>query len=309
MYYPYLRAKQYEMLALRDFIQYNTNDCGLMPILEPVKTTFNSLRLLLEAYKRANKKVGIVLNPEVGDLVGRKEIIESELDKFRDYYQPVFIISSSNIANIATYLSTGNYRDVILLIPHSLTDEGNDLEELATSPYVTTIIIKDPQRSIKRALQKLSKKIVVLYDFFTKQEKNVDYLDVGEEFYTEEYWYYREEKFDGISDYTVLPSMYIEGGRLPYAVAIHLTYVKADKVNIRHFVSDSNDDTSNIQGKFAEAAKKAIEFCQTNKIASHGIDQLVNSYNEQHYPGLGSLKKISILHHLELVSNIISKLQ
>ena len=69
MYYPYLRAKQYEMLALRDFIQYNTNDCGIMPILEPVKTTFNSLRLLLEAYKRANKKLGIVLNPEVVVLV------------------------------------------------------------------------------------------------------------------------------------------------------------------------------------------------------------------------------------------------
>ena len=144
-----------------------------------------------------------------------------------------------------------------------------------------------------------------MYDFFTKQEKNVDYLDVGEEFYTEEYWYYREEQFDGISDYTVLPSMYIEGGRLPYAVAIHLTYVKDDKVNIRHFVSDSNDDTSNIQGKFAEAAKKAIEFCHLNDITSHGIVQLENAYNAQHYPGLGSLKKISILHHMELVSGIL----
>ena len=99
--------------------------------------------------------------------------------------------------------------------------------------------------------------------------------------------------------------MYIEGGRLPYVVAIHLTYVKADKVNIRHFVSDSNDDTSNIQGKFAEAAKKAIEFCQTNNITSHGIDQLKNSYKGGNYPGLGSLKKISILHHLELVSGIL----
>lgn len=309
MYYPYLRAKQYEMLALRDFIQYNSGDCAIMPILEPVKTTFNSLRLLLEAYKRVDKKVGIVLNPEVGDLVGKKEIIESELDNFRDCFQPVFIVNSNNIPKISEYLSEGYYQDVVLLIAHSITGTGENLQELANSTYVSTIIIKEPQRAIKRALRKLSKKIVVLYDLFTKQEKNVDYLDVGEEFYTEEYWYYQDEHFDGISDYTVLPSLYIEGGRLPYAVAIHLTYVKADKVNIRHFVSDSNDDTSNIQGKFAEAAKKAIEFCQTNKIASHGIDQLVNSYNEQHYPGLGSLKKISILHHLELVSNIISKLQ
>lgn len=305
MYYPYLRAKQYEMLALRDFIQYNPYNCDIMPILEPVKKTFNSLRLLLVAYKRQNRKVGIIINPEVGDLVGKKENIETELDEYKDCYHPVFIVNNNNISKIAAYLSEGHYQGVILLISHSLTNTGNNLEELATSPYVTTIIIKDPQRSIKRSLRKLSKKIVVLYDFFTKQEKNADYLDVGEEFYTEEYWYYREEHFDGISDYTVLPSMYIEGGRLPYAVAIHLTYVKEDKVNIKHFVSDSNDDTSNIQGKFAEAAKKAIEFCQTNNITSHGIDQLKNSYKGGNYPGLGSLKKISILHHLELVSGIL----
>lgn len=306
MYYPYLRAKQYEMLALRDFVQYNPVDLAIMPILEPVKTTFNSLELLLEAYKRVDKRVGIILNPEVGDLVGKREIIESELNKFRDCFQPVFIINRSNIENIATYLLGGCYQDVILLIAHSITGKDDELLQLANSTCVSTIIIKEPQRAIKRSLRKLSKEIVVLYDLFAKKEKNIDYLDPGEEFYTEEYWYYRDEQFNGISDYTVLPSMYTEGGRLPYAVAIHLTYIKDEEVHIRHFVSDSNDDTSNIQGKFAEAAKKAVEFCQKNKITSHGIDQLENLYNEQHYPGLGTLKKISILHHLELVSSIMS---
>lgn len=305
MYYPYLRAKQYEMLALRDYIQYNPDDKNIFPILEPVKSTFNSVRLLLKAYKDETKPIGIILNPEVGDMVGKRIQIEEELKDFKDVYTPVFIVNQLNISKIKQHIQTTLYTDVIILSPSIIPGSGDELCELVKCASVSTLIIKGPTRSIRRQIQKMQKKIVILHDCFTKQEKNSDYNDIDEEMFSEEYWFYGDEGYNGIADYTVLPSVYVEGGRLPYAIAIHLTYAKKEQVLIRHFVSDSNDDTSNIQGKFEEAASKAVAFCNSNHLSSSGVNQLKNAFETQHYPGLGALKKISILHHLELISSIL----
>lgn len=38
MYYPYLRAKQMELLALRDFVEQKRGDNCVMPIIEPQKS-------------------------------------------------------------------------------------------------------------------------------------------------------------------------------------------------------------------------------------------------------------------------------
>lgn len=306
MYYPYFRAKQYEMLALRSFIQSNANDTITYPILEPVKASFNSLRLLLNAYRDAKKPIGIILNPEVGDMVNKREQIEAELSDYQNVYTPVFIINYLNIETIKKIILDSRYQEVIILAPNPLPGNGDTLIELMSLPTVKTLIIREPIRSLRRRVHEKEKKIVILHDCFNKQERNAKYIDISEELFSEEYWYYSEEGYDGISDYTVLPSAYIEGGRLPYAIAIHLTYQKEKQVQLRHFVSDSNDDDSNIQGKFEEAAKKAVSFCNENHLISQGIKELKNYLLTEHYPGLGALKKISILNHLELVSIIFS---
>ena len=38
MYYPYLRAKQMELLALRDFVEQKRGDNCVMPIIEQQKS-------------------------------------------------------------------------------------------------------------------------------------------------------------------------------------------------------------------------------------------------------------------------------
>jgi hypothetical protein len=51
---------------------------------------------------------------------------------------------------------------------------------------------------------------------------------------------------------------------MPRAVVIHLTYLKEnEQIWIRHFTSTTNDSQANVQGKFAEAAKKAVDFCKS----------------------------------------------
>jgi hypothetical protein len=90
-------------------------------------------------------------------------------------------------------------------------------------------------------------------------------------------------------------------------VAIHFTYKKDNnQIWIRHFVSDSNSDTTDVAGKFGEALEKLIVFINSNDIATEAAEEFREHHRAAHYPGLGSLKKLSVKNHLELVHNLLS---
>jgi hypothetical protein len=121
--------------------------------------------------------------------------------------------------------------------------------------------------------------------------------------------YYEEDGYQGFSDFTVLPSEFTDGGSTPRAVVIHLTYInpqEEDQVWIRHFTSETNDSIANVQGKFAEAAAKAIAFCEGYPLNNTAIQELKEYYDNQRYPGLGTVKKISIKNHLLVISSFLS---
>jgi len=78
-----------------------------------------------------------------------------------------------------------------------------------------------------------------------------------------------------------------------------------NQIWIRHFTSETNDSISNVQGKFAEAAGKAIQFCDELPLDNSAIFELRNYYNDHKYPGLGTVKKISIKNHLLIVRSFL----
>ena len=124
--------------------------------------------------------------------------------------------------------------------------------------------------------------------------------------FSEEFKYYTDDNFVGFSDFLTIGDIYSESGFLPRAVAIHLSYIENDKIKIRHFTSDSNQDSSDIGGKFAEALQKLINWCDESNIdETEGIRIFKDLHNRGHFPGLGSIKKISTINHIELVINNI----
>ena len=187
----------------------------------------------------------------------------------------------------------------------SAIDADEEIEQLVSISAVKTLLVGDRFKSLRRKMKGLNKEVVMFSDYFAPQGKNSDYVGMPEEMFSEDYWYFLDEGYQGISDYTVLPSSYQEGGRLPYAIAIHLTCVKGERMFVEHFVSDSNSDTSNIQGKFAEAANKALAFFKDPAKDTVALQMLREYVRRAEYPGLGMLKKISILHHMELVADIL----
>lgn len=123
--------------------------------------------------------------------------------------------------------------------------------------------------------------------------------------------YFKDDGNPGFADYSVIGDEYLEGGFAPYAVAIHIVYfAKNGEQRVRHFVSDSNEDIANPAKKFYEAVSKLATWYKTKPKPVEltlGLKTLLDHYDNQTYPGPGSVKKLSLMHHLELMGKYLSE--
>lgn len=313
MYFPYLRGKQFELIALREFAAKYPHTSHVTPIIEPVKSTFSSLSKAVEALFEYDLPFALILNPQEGDFRRDSKNILAEVPQLSlpeksGQWIPAFLYSPTQEDTILSYIQKENLKHVMLVFKDGM--EVNDkMLQFLSNPDILYIVNGDPDsRVVMRKLRNLAdKKIIRLDNCFIERPRNADYLNIPEEKFTEKHRFYKDDHYYGLSDYTTLPKTFIDGGMLPYAVAIHMTYEKnKDEIYVRHFVSDTNDDQSNIQKKFSEAARKLKVFF-TNKPKTPAIDELIQLLDDEKYPGLGVIKKLSIRNHMELMNRILSE--
>lgn len=301
MYFPYLRGRQFELIALRELVENQLIGKHIYPVIEPVKLS-STLTKTLEIFKKNDRNLSIIMNPCVGNLDHTK--LTDENDKVCKLINE--IINDSGI-KVAFHLSkfipkyTSNIQDLILIAKNrdTLTSYSevylNRIEPLYT-------LIPDGFRRIIR-----NKHRVILSDNFNKQEKNANYQNT-DEFYTADHLYYKDDGYIGFADFSIVGDEYTESGFAPYAVAIHIVYFDDNKeMRVRHFVSDTNEDYSDTTGKFHEALKKLIDWNRDMKLDTYAMNMFQQLYNKESYPGLGTVKKLSIMHHIELVSRFLDK--
>ncbi|MCK4921024.1 MAG: sce7725 family protein [Bacteroidales bacterium] len=308
MYYPFLRARQFELIALRELANEGMTQGFILPILEPVKKSINNLNLAYNVFQEQQQLVYLILNPSVGELKGDNTYYIdylSELDEA--ILRPAF-----HYRNNANYIrqSIADYalKNCMLICQNDVSVDDNDFRSLVKLNEISSINVEDTgrNRTLDRFLRGLNKTYIRLDDFFEKQSRNSDFRDIEEHRFSEEHLYFEDEGYRGFSDYTVLPSEFSDGGSTPRAVVIHLTFINGqNQIWIRHFTSDTNDSISNVQGKFAEAAEKTVRYCRLNHLTNSAIQELETFFNEEHYPGLGTVKKISIKNHLLIVRQFL----
>lgn len=310
MYYPYLRARQFELIALRELAaEDSTLSEYVTPVLEPVRVNFNNFDIAHRVFAEHNFSAYIIVNPQVGELAGNHDTVleylkDPELEKF----MPAFIYAN-NKEYIEQSINKYNLYNCMLIGYGNFANES-DFRSLCENPRVRQIMVLEPQRnrSLNSFIKELDKTYIRLDDLFEKETKNADYLDIPAHRFSEEHRFYKKDGYKGFSDFTLLPGEHIEGGWTPWAVAIHLSYIKPkdeDNLWIRHFTSETNDTKSNVQGKFAEAAAKAVEFCESEGLDNSAIAELKLAYYDAKYPGLGVVKKISIKNHIITIKNYL----
>jgi len=310
MYFPYLRGKQFELIALRELSTLISTSEKISPIIEPVKNS-STLKSTLKELIDKNINFSFILNPRVGSFENPFEALEVLKEIITDHtnFQLGIIVDKKTEQGITELLDFTNNIDLDhngFTLIHTSEVENNTINQLNADLDIKYNLIysKETSRRYYRKFRQESR--VSLDDYFRKLDRNADYLTVPVSDFSEEYKFYQEDGFVGFSDFLTIGDNYSETGFLPRAVAIHLSYIENDKIRVRHFTSDSNQDSSDIGGKFAEALQKLVDWCNKENITeTEGIKTFKKLHIKGHFPGLGSIKKISIINHIELVVNNI----
>lgn len=306
MYFPILRGRQNELLAIRELQEVDALQ-NITPIIEPVKVS-STLLSVLEQFKKADKELILIANPKVGSF--EKEIFQAPLmvQKIKD------VLSGQDCLIKGIYCENINVIDV-------LNKEENCcayfLNVSCREKYITLCDSISPKYTILPAsnsrLSRIAKgEIIFIENAFQPQQRNLDYRKHEEDFLTEELFYFNQNDVKGFSDYSIVGEDYAEGGFLPKVVALHLVHLNASKnqLFIRHFTSDESEESKDIAYKYHMALEKLLEWVDQNNQLIHNtsaLDEMRNIYKEGHFPGLGAAKKHAIKHHLELVNIILNE--
>ena len=316
MYYPYLRGKQFELLALREFSSEFENNHTIVPIIEPVKKQVNGLNAAALSMIENGMKFAVILNPSDGDYrhTGIDNDILMRLTAWtddRDNWIPAYIYKH-NGKTLLNHAKQNNLSNLMIIFPSGADVNDEELMEFLSKDEVAFVVSGNlsNNRSARGRLLRLGKALISLEDRFNERPRNADYANEIDEIFSEDFAYYKEDGLAGFADFTPMAKDFIEGGMLPYAIAIHLTYQKSDdQLFVHHFVSDNNFDQSNIRGKFHEAAVKIAPFFNNNGLYhTSAVDELIRrAESDDGYPGLGYIKKLSVKNHLELITHILSE--
>lgn len=309
MYFPYFRGRQFELIAIRELVEKGLLSRRVMPVIEPIKLS-SALMKTLEVFCEREIPVGVVWNPRVGSM--SKDMEDPGHEKERWRYEELFV---SHAVQPFLYVD-GRLAEQL----HVMDRRGMRQEELAVismnsdaipvyeSAYYSSNprfnFIKD--ESVFR--RRMPEPRVLFENRFPKKSRNVDYaLEVDEPF-SSDHLYYRQDGYAGFSDFSIVGDEYSESGFAPYAIAIHIVYFDGEgNLRVRHFVSDTNDDITDPAGKFAEALEKLVIWNQGHRLATHGIRALEELYEKRVYPGLGTVKKLAIMHHLEMMDQFLNE--
>jgi len=311
MYQPYIRGKQFELIGLRELSQkLSSNRTKISPIIEPVKDS-STLKTTLIELARKNVNFTVIINPQKGTFSNPSSIllaIRNYLASYTNFQIGIIFHSQINHDNISRLLNSNSeiVRNISIIHNCIEDDISNILQDYYSSFNIKYNVINLSLTNRRYARNFDRETLVELDDFFNSQSKNSDYLGIIESDFSEEHLYFIEEGFIGFSDYLSIGEEYSESGFLPWAVAIHLSYSdERNRIKIRHFVSDSNGDNTDVAGKFSEALEKLISWCNATNYDSIAIPIFRNYYLNGHFPGLGTLKKLSLMNHIDLVLKLI----
>lgn len=305
MYFPYLRGRQFELIALRELVEKGVLSNRITPIIEPVKLS-STLVKTIEVYGENNRQLAFITNPRVGSFNSDAEEEKNQKLKGSLYER----LNNNRI--LFLHLLRADVKPEEFIERHAdnmgtICDDKDAIpvyESYFSETDVKYNLIPD-ESGFRR---KVRKNRVLLADKFNKQDRNNDYIGIDDEPFSEDHLYYLEDGYVGFADYSVVGEEYNETGFAPYAVAIHIVYFDTDdSLRVKHFVSDSNDDISDPAGKFQEALSKLVEWNEEKQLDTVAMKEFEDLYHREAYPGLGTVKKLSIMHHLELIGRYLDK--
>lgn len=304
MYYPFLRGRQYELLALRELLEKELIVADvIIPIVEPIKETPTFTKTMSTFFSK-EYPIYTVINPQVGEFKKHEDSHPISEDQQLDA-----VLMNDVKEELELYFPYIKEKERFITVYEKRDDLSKTDLFRSYNLQPALNFVPDGTR-FKRYFKELDQNVGLIRDAFGKRERNADYAIEKEEFFSDDHLYYSEDGYHAFSDYSIVGASYTEGGFAPLAVAIHIVFFdEKDVLRVKHFVSVTNDDISNPAGKFNEALKQLVEWSKTveDKNRSEALRQFEELLENKRYPGLGAVKKLSIMHHLEIMNRFLLK--
>lgn len=298
MYYPILRGKLNELLALRELAQLELKN--FIPVIEPVKKDVKALVKTIESLNSQRIEPLIIINPTIGDFSYSPNILNELLSEF-DYikFHKLYSINEGS-KSYENFLGLDKFG---LFIQKGIDTQLIDFCHSSTINFI--------QNDVSPNVKRLIKNKVIYEDFFRKQKKNADYPN--ESPFSSLHSYYKDDRTNiGFSDYTITGDDFSEGGGPAYVVTIHCSYIDSnrfDELFIKHFSSTNDGTPTNPGAKFLEALNLLIDDINAEDTPfthTYALTEFQYLHKIEHFPGLGQVKKLSIKHHIETINSFLS---
>lgn len=307
MYHPYFRGKQNELITVRDNAEL-LSEAGFIPIIEPVKEVIRGLDRSLNAVCNAGGNAIVIVNPHHGELTENGNNISTLLRENyidNDCVKVGILLKSNTSLNRAIELRNAHDAHPITFIHAGFTEGRALAERLGGSMRQTHHVFLEPDCGRLYRNHFAEAERVLIRDGFEKR-RNKDHPTV--EPFSDLHVTFDAEGMNGFGDFLTVGDEFSESGGPAYAVAIHLTYIDDDNDNamfIHHFKSIRQNTPTDPAGKFAEALDAMIaslDSPNSKVFDTNAVNEFRQLHRDQHFPGLGYVKKLSMQHHIETLA-------
>lgn len=304
MYFPYLRGRQYELIGVQELLDNSAISPKVIPVIEPVRAS-STLINTLNKCNQLNQPVAFIINPKVGQFAKEFSSFNKKdalLEAIKNDNVIKAYIVDANIDAVTSRLSKFNTSVDRTLFVFDKKDFINGYTSALGANTALFNLIPD-ERDFRRNVHANR---VILSDPFRAQDRNSDYSETPELFSCD-HMYYASDGYCGFADYSIVGNKFSETGFAPYCLVIHIVYFDENtNLMIRHFRSRSNEDTSDPANKFHEALDALLDWNETAQLDTYALRQFKQYYDNGDYPGLGTIKKLSIMHHVELINTYLN---
>lgn len=273
-YYPVIRGRQFDLLALREMVAAGTLSAHIVPIIEPVKD-LPALSKASQAFTVHHHALYVIKNPQVGC--------------YGLLAKPAHAWAESAWVRAARYFD-GQPAPLILT---------ETLAQALALPAGQDCLLPSGARFRQLRLTNAA----YLEDHTPTRERTEDFRLVQREFYQ-----YRLAALPGrgFADYPLATRHFDEHGYPQRAVALHLLFAQDGELWLQHFTSVNNADFSAPQEKFFEAAAPLPAWLKAHPAAATpALKTLIALAASRHFPGAGVLRKLQLQHFLGIMGRFL----
>ena len=300
-YFPFLRGKQHELMALRGLAASIADSGRVIPIIEPVNAN-RTTQISIDRFIEASTLFLFVCNPTHGtfsdDAVGlREKLIDQELIDYDRWVPSLYVGEQTTVEELESFINA--YDDYLLALIYSGRPRNAVREMIEENRFEWQVFIDRPVESEYIESVPTTSRVFVS-DRFHRQPRNADYP--AREFFTDLNTAAGNPQGRHFGDFSIVGDQYTEAGGPAYAVALHHIHYSENSgsLDISHFISDRVDTSADAPGKIIEALTHLVNALDTLQPNNTKACQEYREMNcTQQSRGLGYMKRLAIAHHIE----------